>query len=341
MMMVDDSSTTVLAIHTQADEAAEALLAELEAEEERKARKQQQKKKKKKKDKNKKAATTTEATDAKVAALEQATGKLLAFAFDGNGDEEADEVNPGATTATTDAGEDRKVRFCFNCRVYVVDGMSGLHGLKDAPRFAQHTQNQPTQYNIQIPAPTAAGATPPKKKRERKKNPKPPTTTTTSIPESEGRGQQGKGSGKAAVATAAAATAAGAPPGRAPPTAAGDCSAAAVAFLSSPAKAKAKAAAAQDPRELAFLLKRARREDKCPLSGALLTDPVIASDGITYDRAALHAFAAAEAAEDRPLLSPVTGQPIARVFFPNQNVKRLVETAVEELQAEWRRPGRR
>lgn len=213
------------------------------------------------------------------------------------------------------------------------------------------TQNQPnptpyTQIPAPAPAPTAAGAgpdvAPAKKKRERKRKPKaPPTSATTTattstavpipIPESEDAGQA-----KAAVA---------AMPARSPPTAAGDCD----AFQSppcpsatpSPASSKPPHKKAQDPLEAAFLLKHARSEDKCPLSGALLTDPVIASDGITYDRAALEAFAEAAEAAGKPLLSPITGQPIAAVFFPNQNVKRLVVSALETLRAEWRRPGRR
>ena len=60
--------------------------------------------------------------------MEEATGKLAAFAFDGNGDEdddEAEEVNPGATTAASDAGEDRKVRFRLIDNV--VDGMSEFY----------------------------------------------------------------------------------------------------------------------------------------------------------------------------------------------------------------------
>lgn len=103
-------------------------------------------------------------------------------------------------------------------------------------------------------------------------------------------------------------------------------------------KAKAKKPPPkEDSREAAFLLKHARPQDVCPLARRLMVDPIIASDGYTYERAALEAYAAKAKASGERLLSPVTGEMIADVFFPNVAVKNLIEQDVQSARAEYRR----
>jgi hypothetical protein len=139
-----------------------------------------------------------------------------------------------------------------------------------------------------------------------------------SIPDSEEEEEDQKVAAPTAAAPAAPATATAAPEEPPPPLAA------------------AAAAKTEDPRETAYLRKHARREDTCPLSQELLTDPVIASDGITYQRAALEAYKARAEAAGETLKSPVTGEVIVPVFFPNVAVKRLVEQYADAKRAEWR-----
>ncbi len=155
--------------------------------------------------------------------------------------------------------------------------------------------------------------------------PPPPTATTSStrwpsIPESEDADRK-----VAAPAPPSASASASATPAAA--------AAAGTAAPVTPAKKQKKKA---DPREAAFLLKHARPVDRCPISQALLTDPIIASDGITYQKAALEAYAAEAQAAGEMLRSPVTGEPIASIFFPNVAVRRLVEQYADAKRAEWR-----
>jgi hypothetical protein len=53
----------------------------------------------------------------------------------------------------------------------------------------------------------------------------------------------------------------------------------------------------------------------CPLSKVLMTDPVVANDGVSYQRDALTKYIAER--RGKLLLSPTNGKPIAKYFFPN------------------------
>ena len=53
----------------------------------------------------------------------------------------------------------------------------------------------------------------------------------------------------------------------------------------------------------------------CCLSKKLMVDPVLATDGMTYERAVIERYIEQITASKRPLVSPVTGQPI---LHPNQ-----------------------
>ncbi len=196
--------------------------------------------------------------------------------------------------------------------------------------------------------------------------------------------EEQKGDGAATAATAPG------PPSRqattiSPPTTA--AAAAAAMATAEPAAASApqplvlpplpaSAAAAPVPPEakvdetafLARLAAEAPASFRCPLSKTLLLEPVVASDGYTYQRAALLAyFDAAKAGEsyrwvngvflvdDRiitntltdnlcsasitfaakaPLLSPVTREALDPVFFPNLQFKNTVHQYVEEKRGE-------
>ena len=48
----------------------------------------------------------------------------------------------------------------------------------------------------------------------------------------------------------------------------------------------------------------------CSLSKKLMEDPVLATDGMTYERAVIERYIEQETASKRPLISPVTGQSI-------------------------------
>lgn len=82
-----------------------------------------------------------------------------------------------------------------------------------------------------------------------------------------------------------------------------------------------------------------RDEFICPITRELITDPVIAADGHTYDRAAIEqwihrSFSGARgSAEGNPSLrvSPRTGQPLEHLhLIPNHNLKRLLKDMISE-----------
>ena len=58
----------------------------------------------------------------------------------------------------------------------------------------------------------------------------------------------------------------------------------------------------------------------CPLTGKVFDDPVIATDGLTYDRTAIDQHIR----ENR--YSPATGEVLDDIFTPNDHVKRLINT---------------
>ena len=56
----------------------------------------------------------------------------------------------------------------------------------------------------------------------------------------------------------------------------------------------------------------------CPISKEIMQDPVIASDGNTYERSAITTWL------ERSSTSPLTRQPLEQALFPNHNLKKLV-----------------
>lgn len=79
-----------------------------------------------------------------------------------------------------------------------------------------------------------------------------------------------------------------------------------------------------------------RDEFVCPITRELITDPVIAADGHTYDRAAIEQWIHTRRPDSkggknqlRP--SPKTGQPLEHtILIPNHNLKRLLKDMIRE-----------
>ena len=57
----------------------------------------------------------------------------------------------------------------------------------------------------------------------------------------------------------------------------------------------------------------------CPITYDVMCDPVVASDGISYERAAIE-----EVLKDDNPLSPITREPIERALFPNRNLRKRI-----------------
>ena len=71
----------------------------------------------------------------------------------------------------------------------------------------------------------------------------------------------------------------------------------------------------------------------CCLSKQLMVDPVMTCpDGMTYERVVIEAYIAKETAAKRPLLSPVTGEPI---LHPSQ-VPLMSNFAIKNEIAQWK-----
>lgn len=98
----------------------------------------------------------------------------------------------------------------------------------------------------------------------------------------------------------------------------------------------------QDPRIAVIIPRGCRIRDEfvCPITRELITDPVIAADGHTYDRSAieqwLHGGAGAPlsrsgASGSSRRTSPKTGQPLEHLhLIPNHNLKRLLSDMIKE-----------
>ncbi|KAK3250653.1 hypothetical protein CYMTET_39973 [Cymbomonas tetramitiformis] len=67
------------------------------------------------------------------------------------------------------------------------------------------------------------------------------------------------------------------------------------------------------------------QEFMCPILLQLMTDPVIAADGHTYDRCGIEQWFQNNQQEHRPILSPMTGAVIGTTdLIPNYNIKKLI-----------------
>ncbi len=74
----------------------------------------------------------------------------------------------------------------------------------------------------------------------------------------------------------------------------------------------------------------------CPITRELFVDPVVASDGIVYERAAIHRWMKVR------LQSPITKVRLSPVLYESKIIRRTVETLIKanavpsELVAEWK-----
>ena len=67
----------------------------------------------------------------------------------------------------------------------------------------------------------------------------------------------------------------------------------------------------------------------CPITGELMTDPVVASDGQSYERQAIEEWFSRFPFAENPR-SPTTNKPMEKTLFPNQNLKSLCRQYTEK-----------
>ena len=67
----------------------------------------------------------------------------------------------------------------------------------------------------------------------------------------------------------------------------------------------------------------------CPITQVEMVDPVVASDGNSYERAALQKWI--DQAHGSQALSPVTNEPLDGRLIPNRNLRQRIEQHEEEL----------
>jgi hypothetical protein len=69
----------------------------------------------------------------------------------------------------------------------------------------------------------------------------------------------------------------------------------------------------------------------CPITKVIMEDPVVASDGHTYDRASIENWINQCTRYSRPVVSPLTRDPLTDVLTPNHALKRLIEDYKAQL----------
>lgn len=69
-----------------------------------------------------------------------------------------------------------------------------------------------------------------------------------------------------------------------------------------------------------------RDEFICPITYELMRDPVVASDGHTYEKAAIDKWL------KHHQISPRTNEPMAPLTIPNYNMKKLIQDIIDEVQ---------
>ena len=68
----------------------------------------------------------------------------------------------------------------------------------------------------------------------------------------------------------------------------------------------------------------------CPITQDYMRDPVITSDGQTYERRAIEAWLSRRAAQGLALTSPLTGEPLAGdTLIPNVVLRGLIHDMLE------------
>lgn len=68
-----------------------------------------------------------------------------------------------------------------------------------------------------------------------------------------------------------------------------------------------------------------RDEFICPITYELMRDPVVASDGHTYEKAAIEKWL------KHHQISPRNGEPMAPLTLPNMNMKKLIQDIIDEV----------
>ena len=92
--------------------------------------------------------------------------------------------------------------------------------------------------------------------------------------------------------------------------------------------------------EQAFVLLDAPEVFVCPLTHELLTDPVVAARGYSYQRNAFEEWVAQCCAKGLQLTSPKTGARMESHMFINHLLKHQVKGYIEARREAWRQ-GRR
>ena len=84
-----------------------------------------------------------------------------------------------------------------------------------------------------------------------------------------------------------------------------------------------------------FLLEDAPLSYHCPIGICLMTDPINAADGHTYQRAELERWIETCRVKQQPLTSPMTKEPMASMFFPAHLIKSQVGEYIDQRRKEW------
>lgn len=89
--------------------------------------------------------------------------------------------------------------------------------------------------------------------------------------------------------------------------------------------------------EEAFILEGAPDEFFCPITTALIVNPVLAADGIVYEEHAILAWFATCRAKGKEITSPKLGSRMADMTMPNMSHKTLIQDFIHRKKEEWKR----
>ena len=84
-----------------------------------------------------------------------------------------------------------------------------------------------------------------------------------------------------------------------------------------------------------FLLEDVPLSYQCPIGICLLTDPITAADGRTYQCVELERWIETCRAKQQPLTSPMTKEPMVAMYFPSHFIKAHVGEFIEQRRQEW------
>ena len=88
-----------------------------------------------------------------------------------------------------------------------------------------------------------------------------------------------------------------------------------------------------------FLLEGVPENYLCPISLALMTDPVVCMDQQTYNRSDLEEWFATCRRKGQPITSPTTNAPMGEFYILNQSVKGMILEWVQRRKNQWRETG--